>query len=820
METADILLLEGYYYYTTTRTDDDFVAVVDGSSHEYFEAAAASTLDALAKGTSLTHIGVPQLRTRLSCEKNDVYLHHVCHIVQKMKKKRLRRSSLAEAVGLFLLLLLGLRSSATAAKTNPKECQLEGDTLTCELRTLSSMGFNDSIKEAVRARSLVLKCLDEFHNEESILRTNHLGYLPNLQKLIVESCWIRKIPSLAFSGLSGLNGLSFTNIGGLSRRDRATVILEIETDAFTGLNNLRSLNLTGTNLWTLPEATFCSLSSLTELNLSNNFIQDVSDLGFASSELNSCRIPLRTLDLSSNSLSTLPEKAFGQLRKLERLNLAFNNLNVIDDRALGSLNSLVSLNLAHNQFVALPADLFQEAKYLQELHVHNNTLSVLAPGLFSGLEHLLVLNLSRNEIGNEWLTPQTFRDLLRLVALDLAHNKLASLDNGLLNPLSSLQILDLSHNRIHSLRGNTFLSQVNLHSLKINHNVIDNIHTEAMTGLSVLSTLQLGSNRLERLEADVFKNCTSLVDLSLPGNIFREVPQALKQIKLLKTLDLGDNLLAHSLTTSSRSLEGFSHLYGLRLAGNGIRSLNGSVFRYVPKLQVLNLADNELTKLEHGVFNHMPSLRMLRLDNNDLEELNGILAGQTELRFLNVSANRLQWFDYAFLPKSLEWLDIHSNQIEEIGNYYNLWGDFSLHYLNVSYNVIRGLGYMSLLPSLQVVDLAFNKISKVEAVTFANKTHLRRVDLRSNDIERLPLAALNLDQRPKSKYICITLWKHNVIVVVVGYCFTIEAYSFLIWLVDRVVKSSGRLIILSKRVFSRAALNTHCDLKKMEYTKN
>ena len=77
---------------------------------------------------------------------------------------------------------------------------------------------------------------------------------------------------------------------------------------------------------------------------------------------------------------------------------------------------------------------------------------------------------------------------------------------------------------------------------------------------------------------------------------------------------------------------------------------------------------------------------------------------------------------------------------------------------------------MSLLPSLQVVDLAFNKISKVEAVTFANKTHLRRVDLKANDIERLPLAALNLDLRPKSKpFICIV----RVVGVVLDFVCTI-----------------------------------------------
>ena len=64
----------------------------------------------------------------------------------------------------------------------------------------------------------------------------------------------------------------------------------------------------GNNLWSLPQAVFCSLSSLNSLDLSGNFIQDVSDLGFASSQLNSCRIPLRNLDLSHNSLSTLASK--------------------------------------------------------------------------------------------------------------------------------------------------------------------------------------------------------------------------------------------------------------------------------------------------------------------------------------------------------------------------------------------------------------------------------------------------------------------------------------------------------------------------------
>lgn len=369
-------------------------------------------------------------------------------------------------MGTLGLFIFGLLLSLSMA--SKPECHRQGETLHCLLRTLSTNINNDSDYFPIEAASeavsqVVLKCSD--HQSESILRTNHFGYLPHLKKLSVTSCRVRRVPALAFSGLSSLTDLEFSQTGG--KTDDAEVILEVESDAFTGLNSLQRLNFTSNNLWTLPEAVFCSLNSLTELNLANNFLQDVKDLGFSSSELNSCRIPLRKLDLSSNSLSSLDVRAFGQLRKLESLQLASNNLNVIDDGALGGLSTLINLNLAHNRFVALPNQLFAQTPYLQDLHLNNNSLSVLAPGLFDGLEHLVVLNMSRNELSNDWLTPQTFASLLRLVALDMSHNRLTKLESAVLNPLTSLQILDLSYNRLHTLTGYTFLSQVNLHSLHL-----------------------------------------------------------------------------------------------------------------------------------------------------------------------------------------------------------------------------------------------------------------------------------------------------------------------------------------------------------------
>ena len=119
----------------------------------------------------------------------------------------------------------------------------------------------------------------------------------------------------------------------------------LEADAFTGLNNLRSLNLTKNNLWTVPSSTFCGLHSLRFLNLSVNFLQDANELGFTQN----CNIPLEKLDLSQNSLASIPTNAFSQLISLEVLRLDNNRLNVLEDQAFGGLVHLKTLSLANNQ---------------------------------------------------------------------------------------------------------------------------------------------------------------------------------------------------------------------------------------------------------------------------------------------------------------------------------------------------------------------------------------------------------------------------------------------------------------------------------------
>ena len=659
------------------------------------------------------------------------------------------RSLLFLLTTINLAISLVLVSTVEASASSTQNCSFDVETqrLWCSLRTLNAQNNTPSIPSARRAQHITVECSNVFFYE-SILKINHFGYLPNLKKLDLKFCKIRRIPALAFSGLSGLQELNIQT----HNSEWSAMVIELEQDAFTGLNDLRKLNFTHNNLWSLPKATFCGLNSLVVLNLSANFLQDVSELGFGAAQVRGCRIPLETLDLSHNSLTKLSSDAFGQLPKLRTLRLEGNKLNVLEDRAFGGLASLQTLSLADNELVALPPELFATAvsSKLQELYLQNNSLRVLAPGIFSNLNQLLVLNISRNQISDEWLTPSTFSSLRRLVALDLSHNRLTKLDQNALSGMYSLQILNLRSNLLHTIAPNTFVKQHNLHILLLSHNKLDSLHQKALNGMSVLKSLSLDHNLLTKLHKNTLRNCSSLQDLAVNNNHFSDIPRAIKPLSLLRTLDVGENNIE---VLHNDSLKGLRNLYGLRLAGNGLHKMEASAFTNVDTLQVLNLAHNQLANLDQSVFNPLVKLQILRLDNNKLKDINGLLTSQSELRWLNISANSLAWFDYAFIPKSLKWLDLHENEIEDLGNYYGLSDGFSLKTLDASKNKISKLEPLSFPASVEFVFLNSNHITEIKPNTFLEKANLIHVELTSNHLKQLNLSSLAISPASKGSYI-------------------------------------------------------------------
>ena len=119
-------------------------------------------------------------------------------------------------------------------------------------------------------------------------------------------------------------------------------IVDLQSGDFADLTSLRTLDLLGNDLETLPEGLFQGLASLETLALERNALTELPDglfEGLAS---------LNILYLFDNELGTLPEGLFEGLANLSILSLNDNNLRTLPDGIFEDLASLRSMSLDNN----------------------------------------------------------------------------------------------------------------------------------------------------------------------------------------------------------------------------------------------------------------------------------------------------------------------------------------------------------------------------------------------------------------------------------------------------------------------------------------
>ena len=656
------------------------------------------------------------------------------------------------SLAVVVVVLAATTMGTEANNNNGGQCRRtdDEDGLDCRMRTLQSGLDEAEVGGLASAKRLTVVCSDLFFTE-SRLKSEHFGNLPSLQELSIEHCKIRQVPPRSFSGLPGLKKLSLES----HNAEWSSVLMEVDPLGLKNLRRVEEISLAHNNIWSLPRGLLCDLSSLRKVNLSNNHLLSVSDAGLSSEVGSVCRTSISSMDLSANHISTLQR---GDLRQAEdtliKLDLSKNKLALLGDRALEGLVALTELNLADNQLAALPPAIFNRSsgRVMERLHLQNNSLTLLPAKIFAGLSGLRHLNLSRNAISSSLLSSEAFSGLERLEELDLSHNQLAKVTSGNFKDLVSLKVVLLGHNAMHTVSGDTFFSQRStLVTLGLSHNQLARFtEGDFLSGLDKLRSLSLDHNKFESLPGNVFGQTPSLEDLSLDNNRLSSVPRSISDLKVLKTLDLGENLIGD--LGDGDLFFGLEHLYGLRLSGNLLESIDKGHFANASNLHVLNLARNRLTHIEQGSFDGLVELRALRLDNNALTDVNGVVSGLSKLQWFNVSSNRLQWFDYAFVPSSLEWLDLHYNQIEELGNYYKLGEGYNIKTLDASQNKIKSLNKLSLpAQSLETVNLSGNEIEDIEPKLFEDKPNLSRVLLKQNSISHLKLSSLFLGESDERK---------------------------------------------------------------------
>ncbi|CRK92032.1 CLUMA_CG005612, isoform A [Clunio marinus] len=651
-----------------------------------------------------------------------------------------------------LLTLIAFTTTATLSASHLNGCTWEfnkTNQIVCNIRTLDVNNPVDLLQDAEGSSRLEIVCESSMY--ESQLQRNLFKQLTSLNELVLDSCKLLKLSEHSFDGMNSLKKLTIStkNIEWGPQQS-----LEMQPLTMSGLNKLVNLEITDSNVRVIPDGFYCPLTSLQVLNLTRNRIRSTENIGFSLPTTVECGgsslQELTALDLSNNELQIIPENwAVSKLRRLQHLYLQHNNISELNSETLAGLNSLKTLNLSYNHLEQLPDGLFYGSRELREIHLQNNELFQLPRSLFHRLEQLLILNLSRNQLTSHHINNGTFAGLIRLIILDLSHNAITRIDTQTFKELYFLQILDLRNNSIGYIDDNAFEPLYNLHTLNLAENRLHTLGDKLFNGLKVLSKLTLNNNLISIIEPKVFNNCSDLKELDLSSNQLQEVPEALKGLTVLKTLDLGENQIAQFRAGAFQNL---NQLTGLRLIDNQIENITKGMFESLPHLSVLNLAKNRIQLIERGSFDFNKEIEAIRMDGNFINDINGIFSTLSSLMWLNLAENHLVWFDYAFVPKNLKWLDIHSNYIESLGNYYKLQEEIQIKTLDASHNRLQEIGPMNVPNSIELMFINNNHINKIQPNTFIDKNHLIRVDLYANSLQKLAMHQLRIAPSIASKH--------------------------------------------------------------------
>ncbi|XP_036044147.1 podocan-like protein 1 [Onychomys torridus] len=465
------------------------------------------------------------------------------------------------------------------------------------------------------------------------------------------------------------------------------------------------------------------------LSLQNNRLQELPY-----NELSRLR-GLRTLDLHNNHISSegLPDEAFESLTQLEHFYVAHNKLSVAPQFLPRSLRVA---DLAANEVAEIFPLTFGEKPELRSVYLHNNRLSNsgLPPDTFHGSEAITILSLSSNELS--YLPPSLPASLERL---HLQNNLISRVPRGALSRQTQLRELYLQHNRLadSGLDATTFSKLSSLEYLDLSHNQLATV-PEGLPG--TLTILHLGRNCIRQVEAvrlhrakglrylllqhnelgasalpaGTLRPLQALHTLHLYGNRLERVPPALP--RHLKALVMPHN---HVAVLGARDLVSARALAELNLAYNRLTSvrLHPGAFRRLRSLRNLDLAGNQLSRLPEGL---PASLCSLRLQRNQLRALEPEpLAGLNKLQELSLAHNRLRVGDIGpgtwHALRALQVLDLSHNELSFVPP--------------------------DLPEALEELHLQANRISHVGPEAFLSTPHLRALFLRANRLHRTSIAA-------------------------------------------------------------------------------
>ena len=150
-------------------------------------------------------------------------------------------------------------------------------------------------------------------------------------------------------------------------------------------------------------------------------------------------INLLSLEVTDNSLKSIPFHCFGNLNMLTYLNLSKNSLTTLP--SFNAQRKLQVLDLSENRLARLISSTFKNLSNLVFLSLHKNDLITLSGQIFYYMNNLLFLNASYNSI--QEVDPLVFSRKNKLQTLDMRGNSMLKVTyNSFAYPENTTVIVD------------------------------------------------------------------------------------------------------------------------------------------------------------------------------------------------------------------------------------------------------------------------------------------------------------------------------------------------------------------------------------------
>ncbi len=330
------------------------------------------------------------------------------------------------------------------------------------------------------------------------------------------------------------------------------------------------------------------------------------------------------------NLKLLPDHVFEQKRGTTLKTLLFleTKINKVSQNAFHKMSNLEILQIS-GRLLHLKPGIFRNLTKLIDLDLQKNLLEIIPDADICGAYNIISLNMNKNKL-HALHMGTCFKNLTKLKEICFGNNPVKYISVHDFTSLKTLQIriLDLSGCQLRNLKQGVLEGFSQLKQIYLQDNLITYFEFQFSNISPLLNTPQLDGIKLNTISGRLFANLTNLRTLNLASTGLKkmELPYQFQELTRLSSMTLSANHLNILSNDSFNNLKSTMVSY-LVLFGCSLSQITAGALEPFPNLTVLNLGHNKLTakNIQIGLYGirETYALQYLIISGNYLSNLNG-----------------------------------------------------------------------------------------------------------------------------------------------------------------------------------------------------